>query len=70
MYLTFGPLQTRHFKTQKADVERPFDYAYALSNSFIVQPHVRYVCCLQRMLAFTTSAADMGKRLLLSEVNL
>jgi hypothetical protein len=27
--------------------------------------HVRYnMCCLQHMLAFTTSAADMGKRLL------
>jgi hypothetical protein len=31
--------------------------------------HVRYMCCLQRILAFTTSAADMKKRLLLSNIN-
>jgi hypothetical protein len=37
-------------------------------NSFIVK-HVCTICYVQDMLAFSTSAADMGKRLLLSEVN-
>jgi hypothetical protein len=44
------------------------NHAYALFNS-LVQP-VRIMCCVHNILVSATSAADMGKQLLLSKVNL
>jgi hypothetical protein len=43
--------------------------AYALFHS-LVHPVVRIMSCVQNILVFTTSAADMGKRLLLSKANI